>query len=606
MVSRRLLACLSLLPSLAALAAPPPGEGYRLVFEDNFDSGRVDESFWDYRVGRRGGEDPTAGWIYALNRRENVTVSDGHMRIRHAQETISGKLENTCGGLISKRRFGYGYYETRLKPFMITTPGTHAAFWQFGVDRQPGLAGQDPTRPASNRVIEIDSAEISSPSWHGTNNIYIHLIPEGSRSILWPHRSFIPVQPDAEGFFVDGYEFRPDGVIFYDNGREVARTGYSQFYAQQEVWLTSLAGAHHKEMDASQLPGEALFDYFRYYAKDWPGANLLGNPGFEYNLTVVDPQLPMAWLEQGDEAASYVARGAAHRDHAKLRHASDRAYSVATSQTLQHLLDGTYSASAWVRSSGGQKTAALRVYANGAGEKSVPIPASSEWTLVQIPEVEVRGGSVTIGVESQASAWQWLEVDGIAFYKPAHPGAPVNEAAPFRVPDDPFFSLFPGSLQNFADQRYYLFPRDTGSAPAISVAFALRAERLADETPIDKQPASGESGWSIRLTAAGDIVALIGSEASHATLVAPNAYAPGRLVHVAFVFDRGSATLYVDSQPVATRSGITQRTDDLGAPGGVGVLWGKGQRQTFSGSLGDLRIHHRALSAEEIAPLVRR
>ncbi|MCU0794227.1 MAG: hypothetical protein MUE42_15575, partial [Opitutaceae bacterium] len=144
-------------------------------------------------------------------------------------------------------------------------------------------------------------------------------------------------------------------------------------------------------MDASLLPGEALFDYFRYYAKDWPGVNLLGNPGFEYNLTVVDPQLPMAWLEQGDEAASYVARGSAHRDHAKLRHSSDRAYSVTTSQTLQHLLDGAYSASAWVRSSGGQKTAAFRVYANGAEEKSVSIPASSEWTLVQIPEVEVRG-----------------------------------------------------------------------------------------------------------------------------------------------------------------------------------------------------------------------
>lgn len=587
----------------SALHAAPPSPDYKLVLEDAFDGTDVDTNLWDYRLGRRGGEDPAAGWIFALNRRGNVTVSDGMMRIRHAQETIGGNLENTCGGLITKSRFGYGYFECRYKPLMIASPGTHGAFWMRGINRGNG-AGEDPTRPVKNAIFEIDSSEISSPHWIGTNNLYITIKPKEGPSNHWPHRVSIPIEPDAEGFVVDAFEYRPDGIIFYDNGREVSRTTFTRFQGPQEIWLTSLAGAHHRQMDASLLPGDALFDYFRYYARDWPGANLLANGGFEYNLDSIDPQHPVGWCESGDAKASSVSTGAAQRDQAFLRHASAVDYNVTTSQTLQHILDGTFDASAWVRSSGGQRSARLEVRSPGGTVRSVALPEATEWTRVELTGIEVAGNSVTLSLTSEATGGQWLEVDDVRLMKPPLPGQSAVEPPPFPATDDPPFHLYPGTLQSFEDRRNALFPRETGSGPAISVSFALRSNRLAAQTPVEKAPASGTSGWSIQLRKNGDLAFLIGSTADRTEVVARSAYQAGKVVDVACVFDRGEAVVYIDGREAARKGGIVQTTDDLKTPGSIGRNWARGhQGAAFDGALGDIRVFNRALTQTEVARL---
>ena len=86
------------------LNATPPSADYELIFADEF-TGPVNESMWSYREGRR-----TMGtWINGLNQKTNVSVKAGNLVITARTEEIKWKKEYTGGGLISKRKFGYGY-----------------------------------------------------------------------------------------------------------------------------------------------------------------------------------------------------------------------------------------------------------------------------------------------------------------------------------------------------------------------------------------------------------------------------------------------------------------------------------------------------------------
>lgn len=589
----------------AGLPGGPDAKGYVLLVSEEFDA-PVDEKRWAYRLGRRGGEDPAAGWINALNRKENVTVSDGMMRIRHAREEIDGKPENTCGGLISRQRFGYGYYESRYKPLMLKGRGTHAAFWIRGINRTGGDPLEDPTRPERNIIFEIDSSEISSPSWKATNNLYVErLIGPDAHTDTWPHRGSVDIQPDAEGFVVDAFEYSPHGVIFYDNGREVARTGYNHLRGQQELWMTSLAGAHWREMDASELPGEALFDYFRFWAKAWPGHNLLANASFDYGPDR-EPTKPMGWRQTGDIAAGRVVAGSARTGRGFLRHAADTSYAVTTDQTLQHIVDGTYVASAYVRSSGGQASARL-VLTSGGTSRTVDIPATPAWTKLDLPPIDVKGNTVTIAVVSEGSAGQWLEVDDVVLMTPPAKGTKPVVDPPFSMPTDPPYAIFLDTPQSFADGRHYLFERNTGAGEAITVSFTATPVRSALQHPVEKLPLKGRSGWSVEFTPTGELAVLVGSAADHTRIAVPGTIAPGKPVHITFRFDRGRATVFLDGKPVATRDNVPHDTNDKTAPGAIGCYWTRnGQRQSFDGTLADLRIYNRALTDDEIRGLATR
>lgn len=577
--------------------AKPPNDDYKLVFEDDFDGQKVNEDAWCYRIDRRGGPDGD-GFINGLNRRENVSIGDGMLHVRVARETINGQVENTGGGLITRQRFGYGYYECKYKPFMLGNRGIHTAFWQRGILTQS--SGYDPTNGLANVIFEIDSSEVDNPHWSGTNNFYL-AVGQRASTVPTPHRMSAPITPLDGGWFVDAYEYTPEGVIFYDNGKEISRVWFDTVRGQQEVWLTALNGFSFRSMDATVLPGESLFDYFKYYAKDYPGANLISNDGFEYNMDLVDAQSPIAWREQGDAQASMIVMDRPLHDTCLLRHSSDRPYRVTTSQTLQNILDGTYTASAMVRSSGGQKVAKFRVYDSGTEEKSVDIQASAEWKRVEIPDVVVKGNTVTIGFTSEADAFQWLDVDDVVFMKPLLPGQTLPERKKFKLPGDPVYTLFESGLTSLAGGKQYLVDRMVGLGDAIAIAFTMKVDELADETVIERVAKTGESGWSIRLTKDGSVLFRIGSLEHFAETVAPKAYEPGREIRVACTFNKGVAMIFIDGKEVATQKDIRYRTDNATAMGSIGVPIAKAKdSQPFTGQMGNLRIYNRAVELDEL------
>jgi hypothetical protein len=97
-----------------------------------------------------------------LNLARNVRVADGHLIVVAKHEIVDGKPAHTGGGVISKHRFGYGYYECRSQPFMAGR-GVHTAFWQRG------MGG-----PENNSIFEIDSTQKIA-----CNNLYVDVSTKG-------------------------------------------------------------------------------------------------------------------------------------------------------------------------------------------------------------------------------------------------------------------------------------------------------------------------------------------------------------------------------------------------------------------------------------------
>jgi hypothetical protein len=593
-----LTACL-LLPYVMKAQAPSPD--YKLMYEDNFNGDALNENDWMYRTGKRTGAN-----IDGLNSQDAVSVHGGLLHIGVKQDLVEGKKENIGGGVISRHQFGYGYYETRSKPFMLGT-GVHSAFWQAGGSVE------------NNAIFEIDSYEIDSKYWMGCNNLYVHLATKDA-SVPWVTRANVPLRFNQQGWLVDAYEYTPGGVIFYDNGKEVARAAWNELTAAQSIWLTALNGVG--KVDSTAFPGETVFDYFRYYAKDYPGVNILPNGSFEYNQNKIDAAMPVAWQQAGTAGAGTVVKGNASRDEYKLRHASPlKEYSMVTSQRLEYIMNGEYTLTAMARSSGGQKEARIAVAGFGGAEMSVPVSAGKNWTRIEIPGIMITNNSAEIRIISHGQKGQWLEVDDIQFMKPLLPGQHATKPKPFALFGDAVWKQGMQQPITFTgDDKFYFFSREVGYGDSISVALRITADALSNASPVARLPQKGPSGWAVYLNNAGGVIFRVGSREQHTDVVAENAYKAGQPCYITCVFAKGAAAIYIDGKPVKRVTGIQQNTKDSTAPGRLGntrelyqavgdviqktdALAPDPHSSTtanFSGTISDVQIFNRAVSDEEI------
>ena len=537
--------------------AQPPSKDYKLVFEDNFEGEVLDTTVWRYRLDRRTG----FGYMDGLNLAKNVRLQDGKLYIDCKQEIINGKKENTGGGIISLKDFGYGYYECLSKPFMAGR-GVHTSFWQRG------------SNTPNNNIFEIDSYEIDSHVDLATNNLYIDLGDSVRRYVPWPHRAQIPFKVDKDGWFLDAYEYTPEGVIFYDNGKEVARAEWHELNSAQAVWLTALNGVG--PVDADKQPGASVFEYFRFYAKDYPGVTLLSNGNFEFNQNKVNSSKPVAWTPIGSGNAVKIMKGDAYRDDYKLHIGSDNEpFIMNLRQRISYILDGKYELSAMVKSSGNlHRSVLLASSTTDINNESavISIPKSDEWVKISVP-VNVINNEVYISILAEGEAGNWIEIDDINFMKPLAESDKTLEAKPFKLYGEAIWELgkkypvyFPG------DKRFYFFDRTVGVGDTISVCFNLKADEKANMTPIARIPKKGNSGWSVQLTKDGGLIFKIGSQENHTEVYAHNVYKPGKEARISCCFEKGTASIYVNGKLVKKQTGITHDTWDKTAAGRVGTV----------------------------------
>lgn len=402
-------------PSLVA-AAP---SGYSLAYADEFDGTALNTGDWYYRI--------TSGkYAQGYMRSENVSVANGALRLRYGYEAIPGVTGNqyTGGGVISRNRFGYGYYEVRARLYNAST-GAHTSFWSMGLRKGDVGAAFDPqintdiaagTLPEHNQIHEIDGFEHDSAQWidMGTqtqaSGTVIHRL--GGRTAAQLGINFAD-------WNVYAWELTPTTTRFYLNGvlqLDVPRSSYPSPFDPANFWLTLLPYSTNSNPGA--LPGYSEFDYFRFYKPSTVSDNLLGNPSFDV-LPSTNPPLSLVsgWQEWGTASASNIITTNPRSGTRALRQGQATSYTVSTKQDLKYIPNGTYRLTAYVKSSGGQSQAVLRVLNYGGTERVQDIGAQANWTQVTIDNVAVTAGQATIAITSIGSGGQWLDVDDVVFQR---------------------------------------------------------------------------------------------------------------------------------------------------------------------------------------------
>jgi len=236
------------------LAAQPPA-GYVLRWGDEFDGASLDTTKWMYRTDVK---------MESSQRPENVSVENGALVIHLRKERHRGK-NYTGGGVISRERFRYGYWEARVK--MHGGAGWHQSVWaMFAADGST-------TYPPQMRT-EIDGMEFDSDvTWKGHMGLIKWLGPGKNSSLsCTPGVYRGPLGFDAAADFHNyGFEWTPNEARFYLDGDLRCVLSYPPSDGEHDeinFWLTAIAYEKLSgKVDDSRLPGRMLVDRAAYYEK---------------------------------------------------------------------------------------------------------------------------------------------------------------------------------------------------------------------------------------------------------------------------------------------------------------------------------------------------
>lgn len=227
-----------------ALPPAPAGQAWKLVWQDEFEGTKLDESKWN-RLGdtkRRDGY-----WI-----REDAYLS-GHGTLLLRTRKDGDRF--TCGAVNTQGKFehAFGYYVARCK--MPRQPGHWPAFWMMcsGVG-SVGNGGRDGT--------EIDIVEI--PWRDGKVTMNLHWDGYGA-----DHKkagTSLTLPELKEGFHDFGLLWASNEYVFYVDGKEVWRSqagGVSQ--VPEYLKLTEEIGTWAGDIRQAELPDYFEVDYVRVY-----------------------------------------------------------------------------------------------------------------------------------------------------------------------------------------------------------------------------------------------------------------------------------------------------------------------------------------------------
>jgi len=279
---RQLLVLTALLVCACPLLADPPAhKKWKLVFSDEFEGPRLDESKWTRREhGEAFAWNGAKGRLRADHAEVDgkghfvVRVSrdaDGTYNYHHGVDT-RGKYEQT-----------YGYFETRVK--FSRQPGWWGAVWMYGVEVGPNpfLMGQ-----------EIDIFEdFRKPK---TKNDFAHNVhldaqlqraPEDRKkvgllegdSLYRVSRGTSVVVDDWNASHVVGVEWTPLEYVFYCDGRETFRLDYREVPVTNQPMRLLISGCFRDPRRATfqgdyadgAWPDEMVVDYVRAYQEDLAG-----------------------------------------------------------------------------------------------------------------------------------------------------------------------------------------------------------------------------------------------------------------------------------------------------------------------------------------------
>jgi beta-glucanase (GH16 family) len=226
------------------LPPAPSGRNWKLIWSDEFEGDRLDESKWAVPPdGRR-----RDGWW----KRKAISLDGkGHLEI----STFKEGDQYVDGCVRTKGRFehAFGYYVARIA--LGQQPGHWSAFWLMGDGvTRVGNEGRDGTEIDIMEKPWLDDRVQHTLHWDGYGK---------------EHNSSGTVSRNPgimTGFHTFALKWTPDEYVFYVDGRETWRTSdggvcQSPLY----IKLSDEIGKWGGDISQAQLPDRFLVDYVRVY-----------------------------------------------------------------------------------------------------------------------------------------------------------------------------------------------------------------------------------------------------------------------------------------------------------------------------------------------------
>ena len=221
-----------------------------------------------------------------------------------------------------------------------------------------------------------------------------------------------------------------------------------------------------------------------------PAPGRLANAGFEDDNAPVGS--PTGWQtatgpNTNDNADYTEAYPGAHTGTYHGTHYRPEAYEIYTYQVVSDLPNGTYTLSAWMKSSGGQRQAQLQAKNFGGQALAADAPATpdGQWVLVTIAGIQVSNGQCEIGFYSQASGGQWLYVDDVTLVPQGDSGNASATPTPPAPADGP--SLYPNPADDQVTLGVSFARQDVVTVSVLDAQGTLLVQHWRDAVPGDNQ-----------------------------------------------------------------------------------------------------------------------
>ena len=206
----------------------PENKKWKLVWSDEFDGDKLDESKWNFRRYFWGKKSPT----FTDEGVELDGESSLHIKlVKKGEDFYSAHLQT--GSLTydmpkdsdgfwpfgefqpAKFMHKFGYYEIRCR--LPKNPGWHAAFWL----QAPGIGSSPDPRVCG---VETDIMENYAQHTKG-----LMLCGNGyggyGKNSVWPGHFRFPYEETEDGWHYYGVDWSRDGYVFYADGKKIGRQG---------------------------------------------------------------------------------------------------------------------------------------------------------------------------------------------------------------------------------------------------------------------------------------------------------------------------------------------------------------------------------------------
>ncbi len=196
-------------------------EGFRLVWEDNFDGDSLNTNDWNYEY-----HEP--GWVNAelqeyVDSPENIYVKDGNLVIQAIKKGEGDSATYTSGRINTQNKHDYEYGRFEVRAKVPDGKGFLPAFWMMPTDES--YYGQWP------KCGEIDIMEVlgdKTDTVHGTLHFgEPHTQKQGTYTLPATEQDF------AEDFHIFACEWEPGEFRYYVDGR---------LYYTENDWFTKKPG----------------------------------------------------------------------------------------------------------------------------------------------------------------------------------------------------------------------------------------------------------------------------------------------------------------------------------------------------------------------------